>query len=72
MIGDGVLNFTKEICDGIIEMASKNTKKLIVRSFNRKMDIMRVADYFPSYDDFKIQPTEIRILKDYTFYIWEF
>lgn len=72
MIGDGVLNFTKEICDGVLEMASKHSKKLIVRSFNRKMDIMRIANYFPSYEDFNIQPTEIRVLKDYTFYIWEF
>lgn len=72
MIGDGVFNFSKETCDGVLEMASKHSKKLIVRSFNRKLDIMRIADYFPSYKDFTIQPTEIRVLKDYTFYIWEF
>jgi hypothetical protein len=72
IIGDGVFNFNKETCDGVLEMASKHSKKLIVRSFNRKLDIMRVADYFPTYEDFTIKPTEIRVLNYYTFYIWEF
>jgi hypothetical protein len=72
IIGDGVFNFTKELCDGILEMASKHSKKLIVRSFNKKMDIMRVADNFPTIEDFKIKPTLVHRFDDYTFYVWEF
>jgi hypothetical protein len=72
IIGDGVFNFTKELCDGVLEMASKNCKKLIVRSFNRKMDIMRIADNFPTIEDFKIKPTLVHRFDDYTFYVWDF
>lgn len=72
IIGDGVTAFTKELCDGVIEMASKCCKRLIIRSFNKKLPTMRIAAYFPSLEDFIIRPTEFKNFDDYTFYIWHF
>jgi hypothetical protein len=72
IILDGGLCFTKELCDDVLEMASKHCNKFITRSFNRKLDTMRIADYFPQFDDFEIRPTEARIFDDYSFFIWEF
>ncbi len=70
---DGGLCFTKELCDDILEMASKNCKRFISRSFDKKLDIMKIANYFPSEDDFKYKPKFIaRMKNDYTFYVWEF
>ena len=72
IILDGGLCFTKELCDGILNMASIYCNKFITRSFNRKLDSMRIAEYFPQIDDFKIRPTEARIFYDYSFFVWEF
>jgi hypothetical protein len=72
IILDGGLCFTKELCDGILNMASKHCNKFISRSFNRKLDTMRIAAYFPQIGDFKIRPTEARIFYDYSFFVWEF
>lgn len=73
MVIDGGLCFTKELCDSIIDMASKNSKQLIARVFDYKLDTMKIANYFPNYTDFKIEPTyTFKTEKEYTFYIWEF
>ena len=74
IILDGGLCFNKELCDKILDMASKNCKVFITRSFDRKLDIMKIADYFPNHMDFKIPPKYRSHTKgnDYTFYIWEF
>lgn len=72
IIIDGGLCFTKELCDGVLEMASQHCNKFIARSFNRKLDTMRIATYFPQIEDFKIRPTEARIFYDYSFFVWEF
>lgn len=69
---DGGLCFTKELCNGIIEMASKNCKVFISRSFRHKLSTMKVAAYFPKASDFKIVPREAIIFDDYIFYIWKF
>ena len=70
---DGGLNFTKELCDGIIKMASKNCKVLIARVFDYKLDTMKIAAYFPNFADFEIEPMyTFKTEKEYTFYIWEF
>ena len=70
---DGGLCFTKELCDGILEMASKNCTRFITRSFDKKLDIMRVADYFPSENDFAIKPKFVwHPGNDYSFYVWDF
>ena len=70
---DGGLCFTKELCDEILEMASKNCKRFISRSFDKKMDIMKIADYFPNENDFKYKPKfTAHIHGGYTFYVWEF
>lgn len=72
IVGDGVTAFTKELCDGVIEMASKHCKRLIVRSFNRKLPTMRIAAYFPGVKDFTILPSSYIEFEDYTFYVWNF
>ena len=69
---DGGLCFNKELADGMIDMASKNCKVFITRTFTRKLSIMRIADYFPQPTDFNILPTKTIIKEDYSFYIWQF
>ncbi len=74
IIIDGGLCFTKVLCDGILTMASQKCTRFISRSFKHRLDIMKIADYFPNPSDFHIYPTWIRdeFSKDYIFYIWEF
>lgn len=69
---DGGLCFTKELCDSILKMSSNNCKRFIARSFTRKLDIMRIANYFPTEKDFEIHPDMVIKELDYNFYIWEF
>lgn len=69
---DGGLCFTKELCDDIVKMASKNCKNFIARTFAYKLDIMKIAAYFPKEDDFEIKPKTIIPCGSYNFYIWEF
>jgi hypothetical protein len=74
IIIDGGLCFNKELCDGILEMASKNCRKFISRSFDHRLDSMKVADYFPGVMDFNPLPKYWYHTtgNDYTFYEWEF
>ena len=72
IIGDGVLNFSRDLADGVVSMASKYSKRLIVRSFASKLERMVVADYFPRCDDFGIMPSDVVCFKDYYFYVWDF
>lgn len=72
IIGDGVLNFTHELAEKIIDMASKNCKVFIVRSFAHRLNTMRVADNFPLWKDFTIKPSEVKITNGYYFYVWQF
>jgi len=72
IIADGSLSFTKELADGLVEMASKHCKVFIARTFTRKLPIMRIADNFPQPEDFKITPTKTIVLENYSFYIWQF
>ena len=72
IIADGSLCFSKELTDNIVEMASKHCKVFIARVFTRKLSIMRIADYFPQPQDFKISPTKTIVFEDYSFYIWQF
>lgn len=69
---DGGLCFTKELCDGVVDMASKHSKTFVSRTFNHKLPQHKVAAYFPKREDFLIKPTESRVFDDYTFHIWEF
>ena len=72
IIGDGVVNFTKELEEKLLKMSSKYCKRFIVRAFNYKLDKMRIAANFPKAEDFSIKPTEIIIFNEYTFFIWHF
>jgi len=69
---DGGMNFSKELTDGLLEMASKHCKVFIARTFTRRLPIMRIAAYFPQPEDFKILPTKTIVFEDYSFYIWQF
>ena len=72
IIIDGGLCFHKELCDSIVDMASKNCKMFIARSFTKQLPTMKIANYFPTKEDFKIPPTETITCEDYNFFIWEF
>jgi|694.fasta_scaffold71882_2 FkbM family methyltransferase len=72
IIADGSLSFTKELTDGLLEMASKKCKVFICRTYTKKLPIMRIADNFPQPEDFKILPTKTIVFEDYSFYIWQF
>ena len=69
---DGGFNFNKKLTDSILEMCSKNCEVLIVRSFSGKLPTMKIADYFPTKEDFDIVPSETITCEDYNFFIWEF
>jgi hypothetical protein len=72
IIGDGVLNFTKHLTDGILEMCSAYCHTFVARSFNYKLLKMKYAAYFPSIEDFSIKPHIANQQKEYTFYVWNF
>jgi hypothetical protein len=72
IIGDGMLNYTKEIADRVLDMGSKYCNVFIARTFTRKLDIMRIAAYFPKAEDFAIYPDQVIPFVDYAFYIWRF
>jgi len=69
---DGGLCFNKELCDNVVKMASKNCRNFIARTFIKKLDIMKIADYFPLENDFEIKPTMTIECGSYNFYIWRF
>lgn len=72
IILDGGLCFTKELCDDIIEMVSKNCEVFITRSFRHRLPTMKIANHFPSVNDFKITPQLSITYEDYMFFIWKF
>lgn len=72
IIGDGVFNFTKELTRKTLLMCSKNCKKLIIRAFKEKLPKMKVANYFPSIEDFSIKPNNHVSFHEYYFLIWDF
>jgi len=72
MMGDGVFNLNKELTFSVLEMAQVFSKRLIVRSFNYKLPLMKIADYFPNKNEFPLRPTEHIQFSEYSFYIWDF
>lgn len=70
IIGDGVFNFNKTLTIELLNMCSIYSDRLIIRVFNHKLSIMKIANYFP--DTFHIEPIIMEKQKDYTFYIWDF
>ena len=56
----------------MLQMASKNCKVFITRTFTIKLPIMKIADYFPKPTDFEIKPTKTIVKENYSFYIWNF
>jgi hypothetical protein len=72
IIGDGVLNFTADLAQQLLDMASKSCSTFVARSFSQRLDIMRVADNFPTADDFPIAPSEVIERDLYRFFVWHF
>ena len=72
IFGDGVLNLTKDLEKGILEMVSKHCKVFICRCFNYKLEKLRIAANFPISEEFSITPTESKIFDDYSIHIWIF
>jgi len=72
IIGDGVFNFTKELTDSVLTMCKKYCRNFVVRSFKRKLENMKIADYFPKENDFHIRPDLIDEYEDYNFFCWSF
>lgn len=72
IIGDGVLNFTAELADELLHMASRNCGTFVVRAFSERLPIMRIADNFPVAGDFEISPTDVIERDSYRFFVWRF
>jgi hypothetical protein len=72
IITDGGLNFTKELAEEILLMASRYSKVFVARHFNRKQPTMRIAAHFPRFDEFQIKPAEVRMFEEYSFLVWRF
>lgn len=72
MIGDGVFNFTKDLTEKIIKMSESHSEILIVRCFNKKLPNMKIANYFPTENDFVLKPSKTLKHQDYNFFIWNF
>lgn len=72
IIGDGVLNFTKELTDNLLLMCKDKCNNFIARCFKYKMPKMRIADYFPDKKDFSINPFSVIEFDDYNFFYWRF
>lgn len=72
IIGDGVMNLCRDLCEAVLAMSSKKCASLVVRSFNRRLKEMMVASYFPSKDDFGIKPSCHIDMGSYSFFSWRF
>lgn len=72
IIGDGVLNFTKEATDNLLLMCANHSKIFVARSFNEKLPEMKIANFFPTENDFNIKPKQTIKFDKYSFYIWNF
>jgi len=72
IIGDGVLNFTKDLTDSVLNMCKKNCGLFLTRTFKHKLPIMKIADYFPKDNDFNIRPDLVLEYDDYNFFLWRF
>jgi hypothetical protein len=73
MVGDGVVNLDESLAHAIVDMAARYSRRLVVRSFTRRLPPMRIATFFPAPSDFRIVPNTIRESDEgYAFYRWDF
>lgn len=72
IIGDGVLNFTKDLTDSVLESCKKNCALFLTRCFNHKLPTMKIANYFPCESDFTIRPDLTIVYDNYNFFLWRF
>ena len=72
VICDGGFNFNKPLTSALLAIFSTKCKRLIVRSFNRRLPEMKYALHFPTVLDFPIQP-KIHSFDEYAnFFVWDF
>lgn len=71
IIGDGVLNLDLNLANDILFMAIGCCDNLIVRYFNHKLPIMKVASNFIDPKDLSLPPDIIEKYDDYSFLIWK-
>jgi hypothetical protein len=73
MVGDGVVNLDESLAHAIVDMAARYSRRLVVRSFTRRLPPMRIATFFPAPGDFRIAPSTVRECDEgYAFYRWDF
>ena len=72
IIGDGVLNFTKNLADNVLAMAARTSTRFIARALRRRLPIMRVAAHFPTPHDFVVPPSQVVEHDEYSFFVWDF
>jgi hypothetical protein len=73
MVGDGVVNLDESLAHAIVDMAARYSRRLVVRSFTRRLPPMRIASFFPAPGDFRIAPNTVRESDEgYAFYRWDF
>jgi hypothetical protein len=72
IIGDGPLNLGKELAEGVLDMASSHCETLVMRVFNYKLPVMRIASYFPTPSDLNPVPVDVVNLGEYSFFVWRF
>lgn len=72
IIGDGVLNFTDVLAREVLDMAARSCRVFVARAFSRRLPIMRVADNFPTAEEFTPRPVEVLERVDYRFFVWRF
>jgi hypothetical protein len=73
MVGDGVVNLDESLAHAIVDMAARYSRRLVVRSFTRRLPPMRIATFFPAPGDFRIAPNTVRESDEgYAFYRWDF
>ncbi len=72
IIGDGVFNFSKDLTDEVLSLASKYSQRLVVRSFIKHPTKPKYATNWPQPDAFAITPKIIESSEFYNFYVWDF
>lgn len=72
IMGDGVLNFTEELTNDVLKMASTHCNRFVVRYFNERLPNMKIANYFTHPHELYIKPDTIEDQSVYSFLIWNF
>jgi hypothetical protein len=72
VLADGCLALDRTLSDALLTKFQHQCKRFIARTFNRRLDGMKYATFFPTTTDFNIMPTSSLVLEDYSFHVWDF